>query len=1246
MLNKKFLLVPLFFLTIFVCSNHGYSQKDSNSVHSSAKFKGFIKNNGQIIDQNGNSNTKVLYLLNTPGLNVQLNQNGFAYDLYEIPEKKHLQNYTGLHSKSQLAEKAQNPALNKLSFQRLDFEFLNTNESLAIKEFSKSKSYSNYYNIEGHENGVINVPSFEKIIYNNIYDGINLEFIVPSDPLKPIEYNFIISPEADISDIKFKVSGANVLLENHALKMQLVYGTLRELIPGSWIEKNSNKEKVQVNYVEIDKNTFGFCLEDQFFPDSSNLIIDPTPVREWGTYIGGDLFEGSPLSSMDYDSQGNTYYSGWTQSDNIATSGSHQTNNFIFETPLTHQTGLIMKFNPSGELLWASYYGGMNPTEFYDLKTDSDNNVIGVGYTYSDTHIATPNAHQEDISGENDGFVVKFNTNGQRLWGSYFGGKGQDFLRSVSVDNENNIYVGGYTGSTSDILYGNSFDTQYGNLNDAYATEAFLAKLDKNGNIKWSTYYGGENEDFITSLEIGPDSKLYVLGYTNSLNDIATEGTYKPNLTMNGSQTNDRIDSFIVKFDLQGNRIWGTYFGGDAIDWGYDLAIDRKGDLIIAGVTQSTTEIAQSTSHQNTKGGGIADWDDFIAKFNNSGSLLWSTYYGGPELENYVSCAVDTDAYNNIYLAGGTSSSSNIATSCSYKENFDGYENAFLVKFDELGNRLWGTYYGENQVTGTDVKIVKESIYMFGVTSSETGVASENAYQPQIKLEDNFIVKFKEGTESVRIEATKIICENEDIIFQASGGTSYHWTGPNNFESTKPNPIIPNASSINAGLYEVYIESNSGCDQTRQIMVDVTQPPVANKIETLIGCDDDNDGFSTNFDTSNINAQVLGDQNGMEITYFDESGNELPNPLPNPYSNTTANQEILTVRVTRANTECYSETQVKLKTSSKPKINKPKAIYACNDAGGYGYFDTSTIENQLIGSQGGLIISYFDQSGNKIPSPFPENFKNTVAWKQEIFVMVENETNSACYAETSFELIVNKFPEIELEDNYFICGLEPFLSISSNKDYDSWLWTSEDGSIISQSSEVNLEDSGNYTLQVSKTLNDILCEKSFNFNVTRSNLPEIININFQELSNNNYIEINASGDGNFEYSLDGENYQDEKTFYNLSGGIYTAEVRDKDGCGSDFREVVILDYPKFFTPNNDGVNDYWQIKGATKIKDSRIRIFDRYGKLLKELSSNQKGWDGTFNGKPMPSNDYWFLAYLRDGRSFKGHFSLVRKLNY
>ena len=158
-------------------------------------------------------------------------------------------------------------------------------------------------------------------------------------------------------------------------------------------------------------------------------------------------------------------------------------------------------------------------------------------------------------------------------------------------------------------------------------------------------------------------------------------------------------------------------------------------------------------------------------------------------------------------------------------------------------------------------------------------------------------------------------------------------------------------------------------------------------------------------------------------------------------------------------------------------------------------------------------------------------------------------------------------------------------------------------------------------------------------------------------SENNSITIDPTnlGIGDYEYGLVDENdnfirnYQDVPFFENLGGGFYVVLVRDKNGCGTASLLVSVIEFPKFFTPNNDGQNDTWAIKGAnsTFFPTSQISIFNRFGKVVAEIDIDGDGWDGTFNSKLLPSDDYWFDINLISPSGVlinrKGNFSLLRK---
>ena len=158
-------------------------------------------------------------------------------------------------------------------------------------------------------------------------------------------------------------------------------------------------------------------------------------------------------------------------------------------------------------------------------------------------------------------------------------------------------------------------------------------------------------------------------------------------------------------------------------------------------------------------------------------------------------------------------------------------------------------------------------------------------------------------------------------------------------------------------------------------------------------------------------------------------------------------------------------------------------------------------------------------------------------------------------------------------------------------------------------------------------------------------------------SDNNSITIDPTnlGIGEYEYALLDENrdfafnYQDSPVFENLGGGFYTILVRDKNGCGTATLIVSVVEFPKFFTPNNDGINDTWAIKGAnsTFFPTSQISIFNRFGKVVAQIKIDNPGWNGYYNGKILPSDDYWYSINLidRNGivRERKGNLSLIRR---
>ena len=458
--------------------------------------------------------------------------------------------------------------------------------------------------------------------------------------------------------------------------------------------------------------------------------------------------------------------------------------------------------------------------------------------------------------------------------------------------------------------------------------------------------------------------------------------------------------------------------------------------------------------------------------------------------------------------------------------------------------------------------------------------------------------------------------------------------------------------------------------------------PVANTITIPSACDFDTTDakISYPFDTSNITASILNGQSGanVRLTYYfnDINGNAMiANALPNPFL--TESQDIRVV-ATNTNTlapdgPCEDETLISFVVYEKPYIaaNIPDQIFcdgsaADADDDNLYPFDTSTFAATILGAQAGNVELYFDYTdengkaittSSTLPNPL-------VSGTQTIHYTLLNPLQTNCMVSGSFNLVVNALPEFLVNSPQIVCSFNPSFTIILEPQESStteqftyeWLWTSLDGSItnefVSNDRSIPISTPGIYTITLTKT-DGTACSRSKTITVKASELANLTenSITISDIAENNSVSIDTSslGLGDYEYALvlEGEipvSYQSDPFFNNVSPGFYTLYVRDQI-CGEATLPISVIGYTKFFTPNGDGNNDSWNIRGINETKQAKslIRIYDRYGKLLKQISPSSKtGWDGTYNGKLVPNDDYWFRVFLEDGRSFMGHFTLKR----
>jgi gliding motility-associated-like protein len=274
-----------------------------------------------------------------------------------------------------------------------------------------------------------------------------------------------------------------------------------------------------------------------------------------------------------------------------------------------------------------------------------------------------------------------------------------------------------------------------------------------------------------------------------------------------------------------------------------------------------------------------------------------------------------------------------------------------------------------------------------------------------------------------------------------------------------------------------------------------------------------------------------------------------------------------------------------------------------------------------------------DNGVNTLPE-----YYNNITNGQVIYARLIHNEISLCHGTTSFRLFVGEKPVPVIITTGTICN-EGVVMITAEAGYKSYLWsTGQTGRTIV------VDKPGIYTLTVEKAYgNERVCTGTNQVEIIPSVTPEIVKIDTSDWTRDkNAITIIAEGSGNYEYSLDGVTYQTEDTFEGLEPGVYQVYVKDANGCGEDVEEVVLLNYPNFFTPNGDGYNDRWKIEYSIKEPHINVDIFDRYGKLITSFGPTSAGWDGKLNGTDLPATDYWFVVTREDGRTLRGHFSMLR----
>jgi hypothetical protein len=681
-------------------------------------------NRGAIfIENKGQWDRQVKFLLKSPGLDMWITERGVRYDLFTLTSTEK----TTERNRFRIDQNVEPPAMTRRGHV-VDISFVGSAFAPAARGIHMHPGAHNYFIGNDQQKWASGVRLFAEARLENLYNGIDALFYL--DEGKP-RYDLVVQPGADPAQVQMKIDGSKGVSVNDdgSLAIQTTMGVLQQRGLYAYQEIDGVRRQVQCGFVIANDMQVRFELGS--YDRNHTLVIDPLI---YSTYVGGDDNEESYAIAV--DTSGNAYITGITASSDFPKLHEYQSNrndNDAFVTKVI--------YNDSGNVAlgWSTYLGGISSDMSNDIAVDESGNVYVTGQTPSTDF---PTLHQYQSSrGANDVFVTKLAQSGNGkvslVYSTYIGGGQGDAGYGIAVDRSGNAYITGNTSSSNFPL-----SHQYQNDPVESLSDAFVTKLTYNGSgnvaIVWSTYLGGNHTDLGFGIALDLNNNPCIIGLTQSSN-FPVEHHYQT--FIRGS------DVFVTKLTLNdsGNLslVYSTYLGGNGEEYGTGIATDDSGNVYITGNTASTDfpTVNEYQTHQGRD-------DAFITKlvFRDTGAvtLEWSTMLGGDEDDLAEDIVVDKDG--NVYITGYTGSV-NFPMVKQDQTDQDGYD-VFVAKLAkrDTGNvsLIYSTYLSGNDMDKAyDIAVDgKGKAYITGITASED-YPTLNSYQSHQTGWDAFVTKLE-----------------------------------------------------------------------------------------------------------------------------------------------------------------------------------------------------------------------------------------------------------------------------------------------------------------------------------------------------------------------------------------------------------------------------------------------------------------------------------------------------------------------
>ena len=926
----------------------------------------------------------------------------------------------------------------------------------------------------------------------------------------------------------------------------------------------------------------------------------------WATYYGKD----DQPANITTDAAGNIYIGGYTTNTVSIVSVGFQ------NTYGGNTDAFLVKFNAAGTRLWATYCGGAGDEVAKYIATDASGYIYVTGLTNDAFGLASGGFQNTFGGGMWDAFLMKFDSNGNRLWSTCYGGSDIEYGLNIATDASGNVYLSGMTKSTSGIASGGFQNTCGG------GQDAFLAKFDANGSRLWATYYGGSGTDDGNSLATDAFGNVYLGGTTNSTSGIASGGFQ--NFFGGSGNAGGMGDAFLVKFSSSGNRLWATYYGGAKDESERSIAIDALGNVYIAGGTQSVSGIA-SGGFQNVYGGSYLSYlgDAFLVKFDPAGSRLWSTYYGGSDAENTNGIAIDGN--NNVYLLLETEdyiTTPMLADACSYQPISNGGppfngaigpEDSQIAKFNPAGNKLCATYMGgtgeDDLDAGAGIAIHGNSLYITAITDGGYPVTA-GAFQTALSAGSRGICVASLCTNICESKVlgldytanTTTVCPNAPVVFTPiinnacdTTGYKFQWTfsGGNPSSSAVSSPTV---AFSGIGIHAVKLALTTVCKKDS-----ITKPSYI----TVNNCG----GLLVTVLSNSIcpgscailTSSVIGGTSPYLYSWSNGATTQSINPCP---TTTTA----YTLTITDFTGSVITTTAFVTVTPVVTVTTIPTNI-TCN--GGTG-------SALAIASGGSSPYNYIWSTGD---SEF--NISNLQVGSYTVIIT----DNNGCTISNSTSITQPAVLTATISTMNGCGTNNASASVNATGGTLSYSYQWSNGQTASQISNLTSQI---YSLTITDANN---CTAVKTINVVSGTLIIAIVSNDTTIVLGTSTTLRASGGGTYNWNpTTGLSCSTCATpvASPYETTYYCVTVSDGSGCKDNACVTVTVDIycepyiPDAFTPNDDNQNDLECIYGAGCM-NMLFKIYNRWGEVVFTTNDPSQCWNGVYKNKPMYTDVFYYV---------------------